>query len=280
MTFNPLDYLKSLADLADGDIDLGLAALALADEAQSGINIERYQNHLKRLSNEVAERYQKLLDEGAQDDAETQLAALKHILCDSHGYIGDHETYDDLQNASLIRVIERARGLPITLCILYIHAGRAQGWDVAGLNIPGHFVCRIGKDGRRVIFDPFENCKILGAPDLRALIKKAHGPQAELSSEYYEPAGNRDILIRLQNNIKFRQIEIEDYAGALKTVEAMRLIDPKEFRLLLDAGVLYAKTDQTRAAIETLETYIGRAPHNRDRQEAELLLLDLKASLN
>ncbi len=280
MPIDPDTYLNNLAKTKDVDIVLAHAALALAAKHQPDINIDRYENHLKALVDEVGERHETLLKNGADDDAGAQLAALKDVLHIDHGYIGDSRTYDDLENASLIRVIERRKGLPITLCILYMHAANAQGWSVAGLNIPGHFVCRLEKDGERMIFDPFNACDVLEAPQLRLMVKKAHGEHAELSAQYFEPASNKDILIRLQNNIKFRQIEAEDYSGALKTVELMRLVDPAEYRLLLDAGVLYARTDQPKSAIEALEGYIAVAPHDQDRHEAALLLQDLRISLN
>ncbi|MCD8520150.1 MAG: transglutaminase-like domain-containing protein, partial [Alphaproteobacteria bacterium] len=192
----------------------------------------------------------------------------------------DQERYDDLQNADLVRVIDRSKGLPIALAILYIHAGKAQGWDVCGLNMPGHFICRIEQGGQRVIFDPFYECRILGAADLRFLIKKNLGPQAELSADYYQPCNNREILMRLQNNIKFRLIEGEDYQGALDIVRIMKLVAPSDYRLFLDEGVLYAKLEQPKASIAALETYIDKAPDPRDRYDAELLLRQMQDSLN
>lgn len=277
MDFDPASYLQTLSQIPDDEIDVAPSALALAALTQPGINLDRYFNHLKKLTEDVAARHKELLDSGAEDNAETQLAALKHIIADKQGYLGDERSYDDIQNANLIRVIDRRKGMPISLSILCIHAAEAQGWDVAGLDMPGHFVCRLEKDGRRIIFDPFEGFKVLGAPDLRALIKRAQGPHAELSASYYEAVKARDILVRLQNNIKFRQIESEDYEGALQTVESMRLFAPDEYRLLLDAGVLYARTKKTQSAIDALEEYIKLAPNDRDRYEAAQLLDDLKS---
>ena len=92
-----------------------------------------------------------------------------------------------------------------------------------------------------MILDPFQGCKILDAPDLRQILKNIAGPQAELSSSYYDVVSRRDILIRLQNNIKLRQIEAEDFDAALRTIAIMRVIKPDEYRLLLDEGVLRAR---------------------------------------
>jgi regulator of sirC expression with transglutaminase-like and TPR domain len=241
--------------------------------------IDRYLNHIKKICADVAARHEELLAAGAENDAGTQLAALKYTIVTVHGYRGDIETYDDLQNASLMRVIDRRLGSPVTLAILYLVAGQAQGWDVAGVDFPGHFICRLDKDGKRVIFDPFYDCKILEASDLRNFVKQVRGPAAELSVDFFNPAGKRDTLIRLQNNIKYRQIESEDYEGALGTVTGMRLIATEEYRLLLDAGVLYARTGQTKAAIDALEDYIKKAPRDRDRHDAAILLQELKNSL-
>lgn len=280
MSFDPEAYLAALSGVAEDDVDVVKGALALAAREQSGVSMERYVNHLKKIGEDAKAQYKALIDAGAEDDAGTRLASLKHSIVTVHGYKGDIETYNDLQNASLMRVIDRRKGLPVTLALLYLNAAWAQGWDVMGLDFPGHFLCRIEKDGKRLIFDPFYDCKILEAPELRDFIKQVNGPNAELSASYFLPISKRDILMRLQNNIKYRQIESEDYPGALKTVEAMRLIDAHEYRLLLDAGVLYARTGQTRPAIDALEDYIKKAPKDRDRHEAAMLLQELKNSLS
>ncbi len=278
--FDPLSYLESLSCVADEDIDLALAALALSILDHEGVSVGRYRYHLQRLSSDVSEKYERAMCDGLQDDVHLRLRILTDVLVEDYGYGGDTAYYDDLQNTSLVRVIDRAKGVPITLSILYIHAARAQGWEIDGLNLPGHFVCRLERDGERLIFDPFHGGEILEASGLRGLVKEFLGPDAELSSTYYDRLSNREILIRLQNNIKSRKIDVEDYAGALLHVQRMLLIDPDEYRLMLDAGVLYAKIDQAKAAIEALSTYIGQAPYNADRCEAELLLRELVQRLN
>jgi regulator of sirC expression with transglutaminase-like and TPR domain len=272
MDFNPAEIVQKTGTLPDPDINPAHAALALAAFNHPGISIGRYLSHLEKLSSEVAARFKILLDEGADDDAGARLASLQYVLADKEGYIGDRETYDHLDNADLMRVIDRRKGLPVALAILYIYAAREQGWDVYALNFPGHVLCRIETGSQRLIFDPFERCKLMEAHDLRALVKRVAGPDAELSTDYYGIATNREIVIRLQNNIKLRQVEMADYEGALTTVERMRQIDPDEFRLLLDEGVLSSRTGRRGQAITALEAYINQLPPGRDRQEAAVLL--------
>lgn len=272
MDFDAAQIIRDTGTLPDDQINPAHVALALASLNHPGISVGRYLTHLDKLADDVGLRFKLLCDEGADDDAGTRLAALQYVLAEVEGYEGDKDNYDDLDNADLMRVIDRRKGLPVALSILYLHAARAQGWDVFALNFPGHVVCRIDIGAQRMLFDPFDRCRKMEAHDLRALVKQMGGPQAELSVAYYETASNREIIIRLQNNIKLRQVEASDYAGALKTVENMRLIDPEEYRLLLDEGVLGARTGRRAQAMKALEAYIDKAPIWQDRQEAAALL--------
>lgn len=88
------------------------------------------------------------------------------------GYAGDVLTYDDLQNANLIRVIDRRKGLPVALGILWIHAARARGWRADGLAFPGHFLVRLE---HRVIVDPFNEGRLCDAAFLRRLLRATAG---------------------------------------------------------------------------------------------------------
>lgn len=279
MSFDSRAILAESGGKDDADLNLFAVAMGFAAPQHEGISIDKYFHHVNKIAQDAGERYIELLNAGAKDDARTRLAALKHILADREGYQGDADTYDDLQNADIIRVIDRRKGMPISLSILYIHVGRLNGWVVDGLNFPGHFLCRIEHNGERLIFDPFGHCEIMEAPDLRNLIKKIRGQKAELSADYYKPCTNRETLIRLQNNVKLRLIEAEEYAEALRSVEMMRLVDPHEYRLLFDAGVLYAKTGQRKAAVEVLDRYIALAPTARDRQEAEAIIRHIRESV-
>ena len=54
---------------------------------------------------------------------------------------------------------------------------------------------------------------------------------------------------------------------------------PDEYRLLLDAGVLYAKVDKPMAAIRALEGYIEKTPNVQDRYEAGLILDHIREQL-
>lgn len=275
-----IENLTDKGRYGDDDIPLADTALQLAALSHEGRGLEQYTHHITKMTEDIKTRHGELMAAGAIDNCETRIAALKHIMCDKYGYDGDQQTYNDLRNADLIEVIDRRKGLPIALSILALECGRAQGWEVKGLNFPGHFLLRMDVDGQRVMCDPFDRFKILQAPDLRALLKRALGDKAELSTGFYQEASNREILLRLQNNIKYRQIETEHYDEALQTVSVMRLFAPEEYRLLLDDGVLKARLGQTDAAIQSIRDYLAVVKGPRDKYDAEILLRTLESRLD
>lgn len=292
-SLNPKDHFGLIDTLDDQDIDVAYAALGLATLGSK--NMAFYVDHLQALVTATAERYHNLVGgpaggtagtdaisnpQAVEHDIHKQLNCLQAIIFEQFSYQGNRDNYDQLENADLCTVIERRTGMPIALSIICIHVAKAQGWDAVGIAMPGHFICRLELDGERLVFDPFNQAKALGAPDLRALVKQALGPNAELKPEYYEAVSNRAILLRLQNNIKLRQLEKRQFSEALFTLETMRNIAPNEASLLFESGQLYANTDQPQAAINMLSMYLETAPPHYERSRANQLLQKLKSRLH
>lgn len=266
--------LKQLATAADQDVGLAEAALALAALAIGDLDLDHYRDHLAGLAEAVAGKVA-----GTHSLAE-RIATLNQVIVNQERYCGDTTAYDDLDNANLVRVIDRRRGLPVALGIIYLDVAHRMGWAASGLNFPGHFLIRIEDGQTRAIVDPFQGGAIRDAADLRALIKLTAGENAELTAEHYQAVDRRSVLLRLQNNIKVRQIragQIEDAAG---TVERMLLFMPEEAMLRREAGLLHARLGHLVAACGHLQAYRDGCESAAERDEVEALLRKLSQQLN
>lgn len=268
------DVLRAAGRAPDADIDLALVALAFAVFDRPDAGDPRYAAHLRQLVDDVASR--------APETASLaeRIAALRAALIGTHGYRGDRDTYDDLRNADLSQVIDRRRGLPVTLAILWLHAGRSQGWALDGLNFPGHFLLRVEAADGRAIVDPFNDGRELETADLRALLKGFAGEQAELAPEHTLPLANRAILLRLQNNIKIRLLNADAHDRALPVIERMLLVAPRDAALWHEAGLVHRRLEKLRAAIACLETALSLAEAPLARQRIAGELAALKSKLN
>ena len=268
------DYLRGLAAERSPILPIGEAALALASFERPRVGLARYRQHLEMLARDVGRH-------AASDaDLAARARALNDIILLKHGYSGDELTYDDLQNANLIRVIDRRRGLPVALGILYLHAARAQGWAAVGLAFPGHFLIRLDDDTGRLILDPFHAGKVCEAADLRDLLKAMAGQDVELLPEHYAPVDDREVLLRLQNNIKSRLLQAGRHERALRIIETMLLLAPDLADLWQEAGILHARLGNMRAALDALGRFVAQAPETPARHQAAALIQQLKTKLN
>ncbi len=273
--------LRRVGGQADAQIDLAEAALLLAALDRPRVSLDRYRHHLALLARDTAAAYGREREGAAGSDRlAAQITAINTTLFERHAYKGDSLNYDDLQNANLMRVIDRQKGLPIALGILYLHCARAQGWHIEGLNFPGHFLLRMEDGENRRIIDPFYGGVERDTAELRSLLKAVGGPDAELHPQHYRPTANRMILKRLQDNIKIRLLRQNQTREALEVIETMLMFAPAEAALWREAGILHADQDNLRAAILALEQCLSLADSPNARHEAARLLQQLKSNLN
>src|SRR5256884_6220276 len=267
-------YLRELGTAASPVLPIGEAALALASFERPRVALGRYRQHLATIARDVARHA------GAQGDLAARAQALNEIILLKYGYSGDELTYDDLQNANLMRVVDRRKGLPVALGILYLHTARAQGWESVGLNFPGHFLVRLGEGAERLILDPFHGGQICGAAMLRELLKAMAGQEIELMPEHYAPVSDRDVLLRLQNNLKSRLLQAVRQEHALRVIDTMLMLAPELAELWHESGILHARLGNMRASVSALAEFIRRAPDGIARHQAAAVLQQLKSKLN
>lgn len=270
---DPADYLRRMGERGDGPLDVAMAALMLAALDQPQRPLARYAAHLDEIA-AAAKRQLKLVYR-----AEEAGQVLAQLMNGQFGYDGDRLTYGSLQSADLISTIERRRGLPVTLGILYIHAARAGGLDAEGLNAPGHFLMRLMLKGQAVILDPFNGGsmvareRLTGPPGLAAAAPGEPQPG--------EAVSDIDVLLRLENNLRLAALKAGDRARAMAAAQRMAYLAPKRAELWLDLAHLADALGSLGAAKSAYETALrlmepGAAQHN----ETVLALAGLKRRLN
>ena len=275
MTSNddPADYLRKLGESGDGPHDIAMAALMFAALDHSARPLPPYRAHLDEIA-DVAHAEMRFAH-STEDAART----LARLFVGRYGYDGDRMSYDDPQNADLIAVIDRRRGLPVALGILYIHAARAGDFEAAGLNSPGHFLLRIAGKGGEALIDPFNGGAALDRERLGG--PPAMGAPTPEDPHYTEPVCDTDVLLRLQNNVKLRALQTGAPTRALEVAKRMVLLAPKRAELWIDLARLNEASGALGAAQKAYEACLSLAGsadslHN----EAALGLLGLKRRLN
>jgi regulator of sirC expression with transglutaminase-like and TPR domain len=167
------------------DIDLVEGALLLAAHADPEFDL-------------VAETAR--VDDLAAQCSEPTLEGICRLLFDDLGFAGDSDDYYDPANSLLDRVIERRRGLPITLSLLTIEIGKRVGVPLDGVGMPGHFLVRDGAL-TNVFVDPFSGGTSLSAAECEVLFHRTVGPDVVFDPAYLEPVTGGSILCRMAANL-------------------------------------------------------------------------------
>lgn len=184
--------LNRLGLIDEEEIALDEAALTLALLDHPGTDLAPCRDLLDAMATRL---------ESVGGDAETAAAradALAAVLGGMFGFAGDAETYDDPANADLIRVLERRRGLPVSLSILWVAMARRLGWSADVLDVPGHVLVVVGAEATPVIVDPFAGGVRVGADRLAALLDAYAG--AGRAATHVAAMPNRAVLVRLLQN--------------------------------------------------------------------------------
>ncbi|MBL8675798.1 MAG: transglutaminase family protein [Rhodospirillales bacterium] len=279
-----LARLTTLCAAGGHDIDVVEAALTLSLLRRPALDLDPYRAHVAALAAEIGALVKR---------RHPPLDALREVLAKGYGYRGDRETYDDPQNADLASVIDRRRGLPVALGLVWMGAARAQGWGCVGLGFPGHFLIRLEAGGAHAILDPFGEGAALEARDLRALLRSSAGAGAEIAPAHVAAVPDADVLLRLENNIKTRQLRAGDDAGAGATIERMTAIAPGRAELWFEAATIHAGAGAVGGAVKAFDRFLAldaaqppspdpeiTAVRARARDRAASLLRELRRRLN
>jgi len=270
---DPRAALEAIGLLPDTEIDLAGAALQLAR-----VDAPSADWHAANAALSAIARDASALADIAR--LSHRADALAELLAVRHGFHGDADTYDDLANANLIRVIDRRRGLPVALGIIWLHAARAAGWDANGVDFPAHFMIALQGRSTQVVLDVFHGGVAMDADDLRGLLQRIEGDHAELRPGLLAPMNARQVLMRLQNNIVTRRLQAGHLDGALACVEDMLRIAPDQAELWRQAAMLNQNLDRVGAALRCFERCLALVPRGDTAARIRSAMNGLRGRLN
>ncbi|MDQ3723781.1 MAG: transglutaminase-like domain-containing protein [Actinomycetota bacterium] len=183
---------------ADPAARLDVLALALASELRPDADAGAALARLNELAGEVRE---------VAGSTGGELAALCFVLGERHGFAGAAEEYDHPDNSMLDLVLERRRGLPIALSVVYVETARRAGIALDGVGLSGHYVVgHFRDDSAPVLLDPFGGGRPIVAPN-----------PAEV-----RPWAAHETALRMLNNLVGSYTRRNDLGRAIRAAE-MRL---------------------------------------------------------
>jgi regulator of sirC expression with transglutaminase-like and TPR domain len=191
------------------EFDLEEGALLLAQTRYPAINPEGYTAVLDSYAHELKLRL------SFTSETKQSLAVINHYLFEELGFAGNEENYYDPESSYLNRVLDRRKGNPINLCLLYILLARRLRLPIAGIGLPGHFICRYQSSEAEIYLDTFNRGKFLSKADCVHYLQQGN---YSVRDDYLAPVSPRRLLLRICGNLHqiYEHLELADEATRLQ----------------------------------------------------------------
>ncbi len=234
----------------DSEIDLAEAELLIAREEYPSLDVAGYLDQLGYMAEEARDRI------GAERHPLTVAAGLSRYLFVELGFSGAEDEYFDPRASFLNDVLDRRKGIPISLSVLYMEVARRAGFPVAGVGLPGHFIVKHPHPGGDIFVDPFSGGRVLSVDDCAALVKETYSGAVVFQSYMLGAVTKRQILSRTIHNLKTIYVAARLHDKALAMVELLLALAPWDLDEIRDRGMLRYRLDDLAGAMSDLETYL------------------------
>lgn len=234
-----------MAQLPDREIRLASAALLFARDAYPHLEMPAY---LARLEG-MAERVDRLAGRTPLE----RLSAIRRVVCEESEFRGNAGDYFDPKNSYLNEVMDRRRGIPISLSAIWLDIAHNLRFPMVGVNFPGHFLIRYEARTGPIYLDAFAGGEVLSPDDLRERLCGSIRPPAGVPPEFLATAGTKAILMRMLNNLLGIYLQQRDWPCVEPILARQVALCPDDADLWCRRGLVYMHLQKFKCAVACLE---------------------------
>ncbi|MEX0845971.1 MAG: transglutaminase-like domain-containing protein [Balneolaceae bacterium] len=187
-----LDFIEILEEGLKTRKALETAVFTLARFGNPTLRISEYQKKLDHFAQMVEPQIKYKLDE------KKKIKRLLKFIFEDLNFRGDTQNYHAPQNCFLNQVIDRRKGLPISLSLIVMFISHRLEMPFFGINMPIHFMLNYVGDKEELLIDPYDNGAIVTYDQCYFFLKKNN---LEPRPEHFQIATNLDIVLRCIRNL-------------------------------------------------------------------------------
>jgi regulator of sirC expression with transglutaminase-like and TPR domain len=273
----PLEYFASLVQ-SDQSFHLFEAAVCLGQDEYPEMDVQRALAEVDALLARLKRRLP------ADAPAMHKLRLLNHFFFQDLHFGGNLNHYYDPDNSYLHRVLERRRGIPVSLAVLWLELAQGLGLAAHGVGFPGHFMVKVNLPQAQVVIDPFSG-QSLSREVLQARLeawRASHGLPGDSAlplGHYLQAMPAREIVARMLRNLKEIHRTQCDWERLVAVENRLLVLLPQAWDEYRDRGLARAELGQLAPAVRDLETYLGQARDGGDAGAIAERLATLRRAL-
>ncbi|RMG64637.1 MAG: hypothetical protein D6715_09415 [Calditrichaeota bacterium] len=177
----------------EGDLDLEKACLVLSFWDDPLVNVEQ----MTRILDGIADDIRATIPRRGHP-----LAFIDHIngiLFQKYRFRGNSRDFYNPENSYLHYVLEKRRGIPISLSIIYLLIADRLHLPIKGVGLPGHFILKFQDEEDEIFFAPFLGGKIYSRKECLGYLQRTPVSDPE---KILQGASNVDIMRRVLKNLR------------------------------------------------------------------------------
>lgn len=268
--------ISKYSRLTDEEIPLLEVALMIALIEYPKLNVRAEYDKIDQIVAGAAGRVRLARD--GEDDA---IKSINSYLFTELGFRGDNDDYYNPRNSLLNNVVERRRGIPITLSAIYLEVAWTVGVDAFGVGFPGHFIVGFHSQYRENRYlDPFNDGRELDRGSMQEILDRIYGGRMAFDESFLRPTTKRMILVRMLNNLRSTYLQdTGDLGKALEVLNCICVLTPDSSPEVRDRGLLNFHLQKYEAAIRDLLYYLKIAPHAADADSIRVVVEQIQSTI-
>ena len=180
------------------------AVFLIANYGYPEMDMKKYQSELDEMSTKlnVSIDKMKLNPLIPQDDPLQIIKIINHFLFYQQGFKGNTENFYEPENTFFNDVMDRKKGIPISLSILYLLICKRLNLPTYGVNLPAHFIIKYVDERDEFYIDPYNNGIVISKSEAIKFLSRIGLTKEEFDSiSFLKIADDKDIIKRSLNNL-------------------------------------------------------------------------------
>ncbi len=243
------DYL-GLVRRPEDEWDLFEIALQLCRVKSSNLDSDSYTERVSELCRRVEDRLA-----GNSEPFEI-INCLNGVLFEEEGFQGNTQDYYNANNSYLTFVLDRKKGIPISLAILYRKVAIHFGLRLRCVAMPGHFLLKYSAPFHQLFIDPFHRGEILLEQECEQRFHEVYGGQVEFERDYLDQTSNRAVVLRMLMNLKQAYRRSGNNPLLLEILDRRLPLLEEALPEILERGLVRLDLEQYSGALEDLEFFV------------------------
>ncbi|MEX0778938.1 MAG: transglutaminase-like domain-containing protein [Balneolales bacterium] len=184
-----INYLEGGVETLS-DLENGILLLSRFDNPT--LRIDLYKRKLDRLASQIENDVQ------FAASPRDQMKILLKLIFEKKKFTGSTDEFFDPANSFIHKVIDRKKGIPISLALVVLFVANRLKLPFEGVNMPMHFLLKFDMEGEKIYIDPFNDGSVISVDQCLFFLKKSG---IKPSASHFDAASNVEMLSRTIRNL-------------------------------------------------------------------------------